>query len=407
MRMIRLALSLFLGMTTASAAVVERATPVLPSAPIPALTFSMSGPMSASFTPALSGVMNAPSLSAPSPVILPTFAAPAADLKPAAIVAAAPALHPLSAPSVERHERGPPTARAAGFSTFVAKSVADTVRDWVVPSSELLEDHDALIVGENHESLASVNELTRALPGLAKAGVTVLGIEGLKRHNQRAVDAYLKGDALPDEVLSFSPRRRASFEALLKTARDAGVRVVALGLPLDQWARQAAELAAEKTGDPIESFQRSPGDQLYRAQTNYEPGYNEAVAEVYLTRRNKSMASFLSNAMEAGAKAVVLVGQNHIDGADAPKLMHIGPIARWGTMGLELSRLGLKAYSLTLTGGLFLDADGAAGDRDMRRASYQKAAVASPDGSPVFTRTGASSGLYHAGGRVPGSMVAH
>lgn len=402
--MIRFAIALFLGLTTASAAVVERVGVALPSAPVPALTFSMSGPMSASFTPALTGVMNAPSLSAPSPIIVPAFAAPVADLKPAAFAAAAPALHPLSAPSAERHERGPPNARS---STFIAKSVADTVRDWVVPSAELLEDHDALIVGENHESLASVNELTRALPGLAKAGVTVLGIEGLKSHNQRAVDAYLKGDALPDEVLSFSPRRRASFEALLKTARDAGVRVVALGLPLDQWARQAAELAAQKTGDPVDSFQQSPGDQLYRAQTSYEPGYNEAVAEVYLTRRNKSMASFLSNAMEAGAKAVVLVGQNHVDGADAPKLMHIGPIARWGTMGRELARLGLKAFSLTLTGGLFLDADGAAGDRDIRRASYQKAAASSPDGSPVYMRTGKSTGLYHAGGRVPGSMVAH
>ncbi len=406
--MIRLAAALLLGLTTAaSAAVVERVSPVLPSAPVPALSFTMSGPMSASFTPALTGTMNAPSLASPSPILVQSIAAPVNSMS---VIVPAPALaaHTLSAPSAERHERGPPDARAAGFSTFVAKSVADTVRDWVVPSDELLEDHDALIVGENHESLASVNELTRALPGLAKAGVTVLGIEGLKRHNQAAVDDYFTGAAaLPAEVLAFSPRRRASFEALLKSARDAGVRVVALGMPLDQWARQAAELAAEKTGDPVESFQRSPGDQLYRAQTNYEPGYNEAVAEVYLTRRNKSMASFLSNAMEVGAKAVVLVGQNHIDGADAPKLMHIGPIARWGTMGKELARLGLKAFSLTLTGGLFLDADGAAADRDIRRASYQKAAAGSPDGSPIYMRTGVSSGLYHAGGRVPGSMVAH
>lgn len=402
--MLRFAAALCLSLTTASAAVVERATPVLPSAPVPALTFSMSGPMSASFTPALTGAMNAPSLLAPTPIIIPTFAAPAAELKPAAIVVATPALHPLSAPSAERQERGPPNARS---STFVAKSVADTVRDWVVPSGELLEDHDALIVGENHESLASVHELTRALPGLANAGVSVLGIEGLKRHSQGAVDGYLKGEALPEEVLSFSPRRRAAFEALLASARKTGVRVVALGLPLDQWASQAAELAAKKTGDPIESFLRSPGEQLYRAQTSYEPGYNEAVAEVYLTRRNKNMAAFLAGAMAAGAKAVALVGQNHIDGADAPKLMHIGPIARWGTLGRELSSLGLRAFSLTLTGGLFLDANGAKDDRDMRRASYQKAAAGSPDGAPVYMRTGESTGLYHAGGRVPGSMVAH
>lgn len=389
--MIRFVIALFLGLTTASAAVVQRATPVLPSAPVPALSFSISAPMSASITPALTGVMNAPSLASPSP-----------------ISAAAPALHPLSAPSAERQERGPPNARSAGFSTFVAKSVADTVRDWVVPSDELLDDHDALIVGENHQSLASVHELTRALPGLAQSGVTVLGIEGLKRPNQAAVDRYLKGGAasLPEEVLSFSPRRRAAFEALLKSARKTGVRVVALGVPLDGWARQAAELAAKKTGDPFESFLRSPGDQLYRAQTAYEPGYNEAVAEVYLTRRNQSMAGFLAEAMAAGAKAVVLVGQNHIEGADAPQFMSVGQKGRWGSIGKELARLGLKAFSLTLTGGLFVDAEGAEDDRDARRASYQQAAALSPDGAPAFTRTGESTGLYHAGGRVPGSMVA-
>lgn len=402
--MIRVALAVFLGLTTASAAVVERAVTALPTAPVPALSLTMSGPMSASFMPSLTGVMNAPSLATPSPILV--NAAPAPLFAPAYLAPAASAIKalPTAAPEAERHERGPPNARS---STVVAKSVADTVRDWVVPSGELLEDHDALIVGENHESLASVGELTRALPGLAKAGVAVLGIEGLKRHNQKAVDAYLKGGPLPDEVLSFSPRRRAAFEALLDGARNSGVRVVALGLPLDQWARQAAELAAKKTGDPVESFLRSPGEQLYRAQTSYEPGYNEAVAEVYLTRRNKNMAAFLADAMAAGVKAVALVGQNHIDGADAPKLMHIGPIARWGTMGRELAALGLRAFSLTLTGGLFLDSDGAAGDRDIRRASYQKAAAVSPDGAPVFTRTGASTGLYHAGGRVPGSMVAH
>lgn len=401
--MIRLVAVLLAWSTAASAAVVERAVTSLPSAPVPAL--SMSGAMSASFVPALTGVMNAPSLATPSPIIL--NGAPVPVLSPALAAPAASAIivKPAGQTVSERHERGPPNARS---STFVAKSVADTVRDWVVPSGELLEEHDALVVGENHQSLASVNELARALPGLAKSGVSVLGIEGLKRHSQSAVDEYLNGAAaLPSDVLAFSPRRRAAFEGLLKSARETGVRVVALGLPLDGWARQAAELAAEKTGDPVESFLNSPGDQLYRAQTHYEPGYNEAVAEVYLSRRNKSMAGFLAEAMAAGAKAVVLVGQNHVDGADAPKLMNIGPIARWGTMGRELASLGLRAFSLTLTGGLFLDADGAAGDRDMRRASYQKAATVSPDGSPVFTRTGESTGLYHAGGRVPGSMVAH
>lgn len=405
-RSIRLAAALILGLaTSASSAVVGRLSPSLSvtGSPAPALSLTMSGPVSASFVPALTGGLSAPAL-------LPALPAPLPDLHPVATRVPALALGPLSAPAAERHERGPPNASASGYASVVAKSVADTVRDWGVPSEEVLADHDTLLVGENHQSLASVNELTRALPGLAKAGVTVLGIEGLKRPNQAAVDDYLTGRAglLPAEVLSFSPRRRAAFEALLRTARDTGVRVVALGVPLDAWARQAAELAAEKTGDPVETFPRSPGEQLYRAQVGYEPGYNEAVAEVYLARRNRSMASFLVEAMVEGAKAVVLVGQNHIEGADAPLLKNVGQAGRWGSMSRELARLGSRAFSLTLTGGLFVDAQGARDDRDARRASYLKAARLSPDGAPAFERTGASSGLYHAGGRfAKGESVAH
>jgi len=403
-RSIRFALALVLGLATAaSAAVVERLSPSLgvTSSPVPVLSLTMTGPVAASFTPALTGALSAPALH-------PALSVPLPALQPVAAPAPALALRPLSAPAAANRERGPPDARSEGYSTFVAKSVADAVRDWAVPSAELLKNHDALLVGENHQSLASVKELTRALPGLAKAGVTVLGIEGLKRPNQEAVDAYVSGRAsvLPPEVLSFSPHRRAAFEALLKIARETGVRVVALGMPLDGWARQAAELAAEKTGDPVESFLAAPGDQLYRAQVGYEPGYNEAVAEVYLARRNRSMASFLVGAMVEGAKAVVLVGQNHVVGADKITLKLAGGDG-WGDMGKELARLGLRAFSLTLTGGLFVNADGARDDRVARLASYAEAAKLSPDGAPAFKRTGASTGLYHAGGTVPGSRVAH
>lgn len=394
----------------ASAGVVQRLSPSLgaTASPAPVLSLSMSGPVAANFSPALTGVLSAPSLVAPAPALLPSFSAPSASLKPVSIPAQALASRPLSAPA-SLHDRGPPSARAKGFSTFVANSVADTVRSWRVPSREILEDHDALLVGENHESLASVTELSRALPELARAGVSVLGIEGLKRPNQEAVDAYISGrtDIIPGEVLAFSPRRRAAFETLLKTARETGVRVVALGLPLDLWSRQVAELAAAKTGDPLESFLRSPGEQLYRAQTGYESGYNEAVAEVYLTRRNQSMAMFLAEAMLRGAKAVALVGQNHVEGVDAITLKFTGKPDRWGTLGRELARLGMKAFSLTLTGGRYIDADGARNDRDARRASYSLAAKLSPQGAPAFKRTGANTGLYHAGGTVPGMTVAH
>ena len=411
-----LATVLFLSSQAAAlAAVVERLSPSLglTGAPIPVLSISMSGAASASFTPALTAAISAPSLSAASPipsispVLLPSLPAPVISVQPGVVTTPALAAAPLPAPAFAHDARGPPNA--SEFSSFVAKSVADALRDWSVPSSEILEDHDALLVGENHQSLASVTELTRALPGLARAGVKVLGIEGLKRPNQAAVDAYLSGsaNALPDEVLAFSPRRRLAFAALLKAARETGVRVVALGVPLDVWAREAADLAAQKTGDPVESFYAAPGEQLYRAQKGYEPGFNEAVAEVYLSRRNRSMALFLAEAMVQGAKAVVLVGQNHVEGADDIPASILRAPGDWGSMSRELARLGLKAFSLTLTGGRYVDADGAKDDRQARRSSYERAAKASPHGAPAFERTGVNTGLYHAGGTVPAALIAH
>lgn len=392
---------------SARAAVVERVSLTGEIGVSAAPSFnSMSGAVSASFGPSLKATSLTPSL-APAPALLPGGRVPV-PVKAEIVITPSPApvLPAVAIPAAPG--RGPPLTREQRAS----RTIDETARTWSVPTAKIFEDHDALVVGENHGSLASVRELTKALPSLAKSGVGVLGIEGLKRPSQDAVDAYLAGRAdLPPEVLAFSPKRRAAFEALFAKAKEYGVRVVALGLPLDTWSRQAAELAAEKTGDPMESFLRAPGEQLYRAQTGYEHGYNEAVAEVYLTRRNKSMAGFLAEAAARGVKAVALVGQNHVDGPDALPFKLLGPKTAWGTLGRELAALGLKAFSLTLTGGEYLDVDAAKDDRAVRVASHAQAAQASPDGKAVYVPTSDVTGLYHAGGRIlealPSSRARH
>ena len=111
------------------------------------------------------------------------------------------------------------------------------------------------------------------------------------------------------------------------------------------------------------------------------------------------MAQFLSEAMIKGAKAIVLVGQNHVESADGLPFKFLGK-PNWGTMPSELARLGLKAFSLTLTGGVYTDAQAAKDDREVRRASYAQAADMSDGGRAAFSMTGASQGLYHAGGTV-------
>lgn len=371
----------------------------------------MSGPVSASFMPALTGVIAAPSLSgfvpsptlsAASPALLPAPLAAPAVLPAVAAPVPALAAAPMPAPATQYDGRGPPSARDSGYSSYVAKSVAETVRSWAVPVEDIFAGHDALLVGENHGSLTSVDILTREMPRLAAAGVTAIGIEGLKRPQQNAVDDFLSGrrEDVPDEALSFSPKRRASFRALLDAAREHGVRIVALGLPLDGWAKAAAELAASKTGRPVEAFPGDVDSQFSRAGDGYEPGFNEAVAEVFLTRRNQAMASFLKDALKTGGKAVALVGQAHVEGLDMVPGRLMNAPGDWGTLARELGSLALRAYSLTMTGGVFTDPHASRVDRSARPASYRAAAAAAPAGARAYRELGPGRALWHAGGTI-------
>jgi hypothetical protein len=356
--------------------------------------------VTASFTPVLTGAISAPTLTPPA--ILPAPPARVSVLQPVAAAAQALVAGPPSAPAAQYAGRGPPNARDADYASRVARSVARKVLGWAVPVEDILSGHDALLLGENHGSLTSVNVLTREMPRLAAAGVTAIGIEGLKRPQQGAVDDFLarRRDDLPDEVLSFSPKRRAAFRALFGAARAHGVKVVALGLPLDGWAKAVADLAASKTGRSAAEF---PGDveaQFSKAGGGYEPGFNEAVAEVFLTRRNQTMASFLKDALKAGGKAVVLVGQAHVEGLDMVPGRLMNAPGDWGTLARELGSLALRAYSLTMTGGLFTDARASQLDRSARPASYRAAADAAPRGAHAYRVLGPGRALWHAGGTV-------
>jgi hypothetical protein len=217
------------------------------------------------------------------------------------------------------------------------------------------------------------------------------------------VDAYVSGRSarLPGDALAFSPRRRAAFAKLLSAARENGVRVVALGLPLEYWAAEVARAAAANTGLPARAFPATLEAQLSRAQAAYEPGFNEAVASVYLTRRNRAMADFLAAALKGGGKAVALVGQAHVDGLDGIPGRLLNAPGYWGTLADELTRRALRAFSLTQTGGRFISPDDAQDDRLARPQSYRAADAASAAGAPAFVPLGADRGLWDAGRAAP------
>ncbi|OGS01597.1 MAG: hypothetical protein A2V88_06050 [Elusimicrobia bacterium RBG_16_66_12] len=356
----------------------------------------------------------APALSAPAEAVR-LRAAPAVLSAPVALSAAS-----LAAPSVgSAMGLAPvPSPSAAGVlqavlpvaspAERVAATVARTASSWGVPVERIFQDSDVLLIGESHRSLSSFETLAREMPRLARAGVRAVGLEGLKRPHQEAVDDYTSGrtERLPGEALAFSPSRVGALATLLKAARANGVRVVALGLPLQEWASQVAALAAEKTGESSEFFPATLAEQIDRAERGYEYGYNEAVAEVALTRRNRSMAQFVWGALGAGEKAVVVAGQAHVPGPDPIAAARFRVRTSPGDLARELSALALRSYALTFTGGLFTDAASVRDDREVRPLAHAAAAAASPRGAAVFVPLASDQGLWHAGGLIPAASVA-
>jgi hypothetical protein len=216
------------------------------------------------------------------------------------------------------------------------------------------------------------------------------------------VDDYIsrRTDIFPHAALNFSPARSDAFETLLTAARDHGVRVVALGLPLNEWAAQTARLAAKNMGEPAEIFGTDFKSQVDRAENDYEYGFNEAVAEVLFTRRNEIMAKYMAQALGEKGKGVILAGQAHVPGVDEVPFSRFRVRGDYGDLARELALFALRAYSLTFTGGLFNSVAASRDARDVRPEAHKVAAAASPDGAPVFVPLGPDAGLWHAGGRI-------
>lgn len=371
---------------TASSAVMEA-----PS--LPASGFKVSGlpTLGATISPLSASVGVVPAFSAASavsfsPALIPV---PVSIVTPSAFSAVVPsAARPVFSAAAESGAmpRGP-------LAVAAAELVAETVRSWAVPVEDILADHEVLLVGESHGSLASMNSLAEQMPRLAKAGVAAVGVEGLKSAQQDAVDQWMQGrrETLPEEAFSFSPKRRAALLKLYESARRNGVRVVALGLPLDDWARQVTDLVSERGVEIDAPLPKDFPSQVDLANGDYHPLYNEIVAEVALKRRNLSMAARLRDALPAGVKGVAVVGSMHIDGIDdlPQKLFRVR--GDYGHMAKELALLGLKAFSLSLVGGDFSPAVDPSQDRLTRPRAYRIAG-----GAGSFTTLDESKGLWHA-----------
>ena len=202
---------------------------------------------------------------------------------------------------------------------------------------------------------------------------------------------------LPHDVLGFSPRRAFAYAKLFLEARRLDIRLVALGLPLAVWGPRIAALAAELNTDPVRTVGNDIGELVARAGSGYEYGFNEAVAHVALSERNESMAGLMRDGLKSGEKGVILVGDGHV--ARPVDLnhdyLHV-PMADYGTLAGSLAEHSLKAYSLTLTGGVFLNASEME-IHGMIEKAYRLVAQVGAAGRAALLPTSEATGIYHMG----------
>lgn len=387
-----------------------RLRPAAPSAPAVVPRFEGLGGLSGLTLPAPSATTSLPSaavlsvtpVAAAAPFAAPAVAQPA---RPSAAAHAAVAASRASAaqtvgrasPEVLFDDRRPAAGVYAqkGFPALRARVLAGVKKAWNLPVEDVLEGRDVLIVGESHGSLSSVRSLAEELPRLKAAGVTTVGVEGLKVPDQGKVDDFLAGRGeLPAAAF---PSRRSEFAALLQAAKDNGVAVRALGIPLEVLGREIQGRAALKESDPAEAPARDFSTQVSLANARYAPGFNESVAEVVLALRNGFMAERLAEAVKGGGKAVALVGAGHAAHPDGYEFRVYGlRTADYGTLADALKARLLAAFSLTLTGGAFTRPEEGSGHRRLLAPLYSLV-DSSVGAARAFLRTSPDTGVFHLG----------
>lgn len=400
-----LALSLLLSLP-ASARAQDLSAPELPALPqaaasraaaplaVPSLT-ELPAPLPAPAAPLLAAAPEAPSFAVPT---APAVSVAASISVPSAASASAPAAS-VSAPRIQARRSQPVDETA--FAQLAR--AAQTARRPDIPFEDILASHDVILIGESHQSLSSIETVTSALPRLARAGVRVVSHEALKRERQSEADRYLSGGPLPG-LAALKGQRGPAWQRLYAGVRAAGLRLAGLDRDLGHWAREAAERAAQLTKEHAGSFAGELADQVGRAQATYEPGFNEAVAEVALERRNAAMAEALAAALRPGEKAVVIVGAAHVEHAPALAWNHLWlPQSAFATLADELAKRGLRAFSINVTGGLFArPQEDLADHRGLQAAAYRLVSQVEPSGARTFLPTSPRTALYHAGGRPAG-----
>jgi hypothetical protein len=397
---------------------------LLAAAPLRAADHGVKGPVTGvTLTNAgtsLSGVPALdPKLSASASALLPqaavlpsaTISQPLAQIKSAAasaaVSASASTRGPPSWPSASASVSAKPgkahKAQPGSAEALREKVLGEVERNWTLPVEELLADSDALLLGESHGSLSSYGYLTKEMARLKKAGVTAIGLEGLKQPHQEAVSRWLSEPdaAFPEQAAGFSPARKASVHALFHAAKEHGIKLVALGNPLELWAKRVVEVLGPKAQDLDTTVPPDIGDQLAMAERTYQPGYNEALSQVILTERNAVMAERMKEALGEGGKGVAIVGDAHVEHHDALsyRLFWLS-LEAFGNLGEELRSRLVKAVSVTLTGGLFVQPEeGRANSRKTHAKAYELLDEVNPTGKPAFYRTSETTGLFHLGGR--------
>lgn len=233
----------------------------------------------------------------------------------------------------------------------------------------LLAESDVLLIGENHLSLAT-HEIIRQMLLAPPPGLKLVSFEGPRR---KPGDEAFMGDSIGADSGGSGAARGARYREIIREAQAVQLPILNIDVSFrtifSQLGRRLKTSAQEASALFVSAMER---------RIELSGLTDAAFLEVLLDYRNRFMARVLARQLGAGGKAIVLVGEAHIEHGRAPPQLNPSRT----TLASELAARGLRPFSLSVIGGPM-----AAGHEDdvVRKPLYAEFDATAPPGSMRLT----------------------
>lgn len=209
----------------------------------------------------------------------------------------------------------------------------------------LLSESDVLLIGENHLSLAT-HEIIRQILLAPPPGLKLISFEGPRR---KSGDEKLIGDSMGADIGVSGAVRMERYREIALAAQAAKLPVLNIDASLRNIVLRLARRLKVTAQEAGALFVRAVERDLELSDLAHA-----AFDEVLLDYRNRLMARILARHLRAGGKAILLLGDAHIEHGHPTLELIPGRT----TLASELAAHGLRPFSLSVIGGPMASGNG-------------------------------------------------